>query len=33
MGGWIFKEVIIGILAEFGGLTMLKSLSVASALA
>ena len=33
MGGWIFKEVVIGILAEFGGVALLKSLSVASALA
>ncbi|MGC9209157.1 MAG: FeoB small GTPase domain-containing protein [Nitrososphaeria archaeon] len=33
MGGWIFKEVVIGILATFGGLMLLKSLSIASALA
>ncbi|MGC8772359.1 MAG: FeoB small GTPase domain-containing protein [Conexivisphaera sp.] len=33
MGGWIFKEVVIGILAAFGGLKLLGSLSVASALA
>ena len=33
MGGWIFKEVVIGMLAEFGGLALLRSLSVASALA
>ncbi|MGC9138866.1 MAG: FeoB small GTPase domain-containing protein [Thermoplasmata archaeon] len=33
MGGWIFKEVVIGILAEFGGLSLIGSLSVASALA
>ncbi len=33
MGGWIFKEVVIGMLAVFGGLKLLGSLSVASALA
>ncbi|MGC8671045.1 MAG: FeoB small GTPase domain-containing protein [Thermoprotei archaeon] len=33
MGGWIFKEVVMGMVAEFGGLQLLRSLSVASALA
>jgi len=33
MGGWIFKEVVMGIIAEFGGTALLESLSVASALA
>jgi len=33
MGGWIFKEVVMGIIAEFGGPALLESLSIASALA
>ncbi|MGC9183555.1 FeoB small GTPase domain-containing protein [Caldisphaera sp.] len=33
MGGWIFKEVVLGLMALFGGFTLIKSLSIASALA